>query len=256
MTTPITSKDNPRVKLAHGLQQSPRMRRSERKLVVEGVRLLRDVLSRKGKPEYVLYDLKQVDYDLLAQLQEREVNAYPVSEDILKYISDTQQPQGMLAVLPVPRLPIPKTPRAVLILDAIREPGNMGTILRTTAASGADLVILSPDCVDVYNPKVLRAGMGAHWRIPLVEAEWQEIAGFTEHMNVYLATGSAEQVYTSVDFQQAWALVIGNEAHGAQNAKRLNPKPIRIPMAADSESLNAAAATAVILFEAARQRAR
>ncbi len=256
MTAPITSKDNPRVKLAHGLQQSARMRRSERKLVVEGTRLISDVLSRKGKPEYVLYEPKTTDYELLSRLQEREVSVYPVSEELLKYVSETQQPQGMVAVLPVPRLPLPKTPRAVLILDAIREPGNMGTILRTSAASGADLAILSPDCVDPYNPKVLRAGMGAHWRIPIVEAEWQEIEGFVEGMKIYLADGNAEQAYTDINFNQAWALVIGNEAHGAQTAKRLNPLPIRIPMSADSESLNAAAATAVILFEASRQRHR
>lgn len=254
MTTPITSKDNPRVKQAYLLMKHARNRREERKFVLEGLRLIRDAVQRGARLEYVLYEPKQADYDLIAQLQERKVGLHPITEDILRHLSDTQQPQGMIAVAPIPVPPLPKAPRAALVLDAVRDPGNLGTILRSAAAAACDVALLSLDCADPYSPKALRGGMGAHFRLPIVEADWGEMAGYLDGVAVYLADGRAERAYTDVDFCQRWALVIGNEAHGARRAARLKPTPIAIPMAADSESLNAAAACAVILFEAARQR--
>jgi len=254
MTTPITSKDNPRVKQAYLLMKHARNRREERKFTLEGLRLIRDAVQRGARLEYVLYEPKQADYDLIAQLQDSKISLHPISEEILRHLSDTQQPQGMIAVAPIPMPPLPKTPRAALVLDAVRDPGNLGTILRSAAAAACDVVLLSTDCADPYSPKALRAGMGAHFRLPIVEADWGEMAGYLDGVAVYLADGRAERAYTDVDFRQRWALVIGNEAHGARNAARLKPAPIAIPMAGDSESLNAAAASAVILFEAARQR--
>lgn len=254
MTDLITSTQNTRVKLAYQLQNRARSRRKERKIVLEGVRLISDALQQGQQPDYILYYPAQVDYDLIAQLQETRTTLLAVSEDVIQHVSDTTNPQGIIAVFP---LPIPKMPddaRRVLILDAIREPGNLGTILRTAGAAGIEVVILGSGSVDPYNPKVLRAGMGAHFRLPIIEADWSQIAGYTKDLNIYLAAGDGDQVYSDVDWTQRWALVIGNEAHGIDESQSyLNGTTIMIPMAS-AESLNAAIATGVILFEAQRQR--
>ena len=129
----------------------------------------------------------------------------------------------------------------------------MGAILRTAAAAGVDVVILSPGCTDPYNPKVLRSGMGAHFRIPIVEASWEEIEAYCETHAIYAAAGGGTTDYTAVDWTQPWGLIIGSEAHGVgQQATELADALIYIPMANETESLNASIAAAVILFEAKR----
>jgi TrmH family RNA methyltransferase len=142
----------------------------------------------------------------------------------------------------------------VLILDAVRDPGNLGTILRAGAAAGVQAVLLSPTCVDAYNPKALRSGMGAHFRVPIVEMDWDKIGAYCRALAVYLADAEGDLSHDAVDWSAAWALIIGSEAHGAgSEAERLAQQRVYIPMAAATESLNAAIAAAVILFEAARQ---
>ncbi|MCU0496845.1 MAG: RNA methyltransferase [Anaerolineae bacterium] len=247
----ITSLQNPRVKLMNGLQTRPRTRRKERKMVLEGVRLLRDAIERGSKPEFVFYDPKTVDYEFLADLQGHNFEVLPVTPEVMQHVSDTQTPQGVIGVFPIPTPYIPRQPRSVLILDNVREPGNVGGMLRTAAAAGTELVILSPGCADPYNNKVLRSGMGAHFRIPVVEAGWEEINGYCEPLKVYLAAGNGEISYDQVNWRERWALVIGSEAHGVSES--ISGTRIRIPMAAATESLNATIAAAVILFEAQRQ---
>ncbi len=254
MVETITSLQNQYVKLANQLQSRARARRKEGKIVLEGTRLIGDALEQHIIPEFILYEPSGVDYDLLANLQNTRTNLYEVPTNIIQHVSDTQSPQGIVGVFRLPKPDLPDNPQRVLILDAIQEPGNMGTILRTAGASGVQVVILAPDCVDPYNPKVLRAGMGAHFRVPIVEADWANIRGYCEHIKHYIATGSGELTYTDVNWNEAWALVIGNEAHGVgEKAKNFDAKGVSIPMA-NAESLNAAIATGVLLFEAQRQR--
>lgn len=253
----ITSTQNERVKLVYGLQTRPRTRMKERKIALEGARLIDDALSRGFRAEFILYDQRKADYERVAAWQARNIPLFAVSETVMQHISDTQQPQGVIGVFPMPFPPIPKRVTAALLLDAVREPGNMGTILRTAAAAGADVVILSEDCVDPYNPKVLRAGMGAHFRLPIVSAKWHEIAQFVAGMAVYVADSKGTLRYSAADFTRPYVLVIGNEAHGARAALKLEgAQTVAIPMAAASESLNAAMAAAVLLFEAQRQRSQ
>ncbi|MCL4248085.1 MAG: RNA methyltransferase [Anaerolineae bacterium] len=252
----ISSPQNDKVKLAYALQTQAKVRRRERKIALEGVRLVGDAIARGRKPEFILYDAQAVDYGLIADWQNRigAGNLYAAAPDIIQRLSTTEHSQGIIAVLPIPMPDLPRQPRRILILDGVRDPGNMGTILRTAAAAGVQIVVLSPDCVDPYNPKALRGGMGAHFRVPVVEASWQEIAQYCEGLPVYLAAGDGDTAYDSVDWS-VWVLIIGSEAHGASEpARALATRIIRIPMAAETESINAAAAAAVILFEAARQR--
>lgn len=251
----ITSRQNEKVKLVVALQTRARTRRQERKMALEGTRLVRDAVERNQLPLFLLYEPQSADRDLIAQLENRQVMLLPVSAAVMAHISDTAQPQGIVGVFPLPTPALPDPPTRVLILDNVRDPGNLGTILRTAAAANAQVVLLSPGCADPYSPKTLRSGMGAHFRIPIVEATWEQIADYCGSLRVYLATGDGEMRYDQADWQSGWAVVIGNEAHGASpEAERITTTRIVIPMAAETESLNAAVAAGVILFEALRQR--
>ena len=251
----IRSTRNKQVRYVKSLQTKPRFRRSERKLILEGDRLIADALSSRCKPDFALYSPGRANYKLVAELQERNCSLQPVSEAVLRHVSETQHSPGMLVAFQLPRPPMPQPAERVLILDALREPGNLGAILRTARAAGVDLAILAPDCADPYNAKALRAGMGAHFRLPIVESSWKEIAAFCRELRVYVAKPAASIWYTAVDWRESWALVVGSEAHGASEAAlKLAGSSISIPMLGASESLNVAGAAAVILFEAQRQR--
>ncbi len=253
----INSTQNKRVRYVKSLQTKARLRRSERKLVLEGDRLIADALSRGGAPDFALYSLENADYDVIAKLQEKKCTLLPVSPDVLDFVSDTQQSPGILAVFYIPIPPIPHPATRVLVLDAIREPGNLGTILRTAAAAGVEVTILAPDCVDPYNSKVLRAGMGAHFRLPVVEASWAEITAFCQDLTVYATSAGAADSYTEANWQTDWALIMGNEARGiSRHARDLARYVISIPLSDAAESLNVASAAAIFLFEAKRQRQR
>ncbi|MCY3833761.1 MAG: RNA methyltransferase [Chloroflexi bacterium] len=251
----ISSPQNKRIRYVRALQTKPRLRRSESKFVLEGDRLIADALNCGGKAQLALYSPEHADYELIARLQGRECALLPVDDALLQRVSDTQQAPGILALFQIPRPPLPKTARRMLILDAIREPGNLGAILRTAAAAGVDLVILAPDSVDPYNSKAARAAMGAHFRLPIVEASWKEIGVYCRDLTVYAALPAAPTSYTDVNWRESCALIVGSEAHGlSERGRTLANEAISIPMSRSADSLNVASAAAVILFEAQRQR--
>ena len=167
--------------------------------------------------------------------------------------SDTQSPQGVLLV--VPFVQIPPRPGVVLILDQLRDPGNLGTILRSAKAAGVGQVILTPGTVDAYSPKVVRGAMGAHFHLPVSSLDWPAIAGQLAGREAWLADAASGAAYDEVDWVRPSALIVGGEASGAgQEANSQATGRVTIPMAGQVESLNAAMAATVILFEAARQR--
>ena len=137
----------------------------------------------------------------------------------------------------------------------MRDPGNLGTILRSAEAAGVGQVLLAPGTVDAYNPKVVRGAMGAHFRLPLESLDWPAIAERVAGRAVWLADAAGEIAYDQVDWTAPSALIVGGEAAGAgQRAAELATGRVCIPMTGGAESLNAAMAATVILFEAARQR--
>jgi TrmH family RNA methyltransferase len=248
----ITSPQNEKIKLARALQDRAKTRRKEGKIVLEGMRLVRDALQQGMRPEFVL-NTGDSDTGFLAAYG---FESLEVTDEIMRDISDTQQPQGILGVFPMPTPAFPPDASRIVILDSIRDPGNLGTILRTSAAAGVQAVLLSPTCVDPYNPKALRGGMGAHFRVPVIEADWERIARYCYNSSIYLADSEGDLAYDAADWSSPWALIIGGEADGAgREALGLAQHRVYIPMAAATESLNAAIATGIILFEAARQRA-
>jgi len=256
----ITSLKNDKVKYVRALQSRRRVRQRERRFVFEGVRLVEEAARAGVAPAYVFYT-EAVGSDerggrLLETFRAASVPCYGVSDSAMVACSDTQTPQGILAVLPIPDLVRPNHPTFTLILDRVRDPGNLGAIMRTALAARVEQALLTPDTVDASNPKVVRAAMGAHLRLPVTVLRWDAITEAVTGCDVWLAAAGGETRYTAVDWTRPVALVVGGEASGAgKQAHALAQGQVSIPMAAEVESLNTAAAAAVILFEAARQRA-
>ncbi len=169
-----------------------------------------------------------------------------------------QTPQGILAVFPFPNLtPDPDDPAPlVLVLDRLRDPGNLGTLLRSAAGAGVNAVYLSPETVDPWNPKVVRAGMGAHFRVPLIPLDAGTLEELRERLpRRVVASAAVTRPYDATNWAGATALIIGGETEGiGPELAAWATDEVGIPLARGLESLNAAVAGAVILFEAARQR--
>ncbi len=252
----ITSASNSRIKLVRGLFERTKIRKKERQFVLDGYRLVRDTLDANLLPEQVLYraDIEENSEigELIAQLEMREIECSPVEPNIYNTISDAQTPQGILAVMNWVELPPREPLDFVLVLDQMSNPGNLGSALRTATAVGVSAVILAPDSVDPYNPKVVRGAMGAHLRLPILQWDWAAIAELPLRF-VVADAGGTTNIYDN-DWTQPTGLIIGGEAHGPQSdAHALAEEIISIPME-DGESLNATVAASVILYEAYRQR--
>jgi TrmH family RNA methyltransferase len=256
----ITSTGNSKIKYIRRLISESRFRRAEKAYVVEGTRWLSEMRPFPEQIQLILVTeswLHQQDNRQLVQtLDLLDSSALQiVSEQVMAHASDTETPSGVLAVVSISPLPLPHSPNLLLILDRIADPGNLGTILRTSAAAGVDGVLLGPGCVDPYNPKVVRSSMGAHLRLPLLALSWPEIEQLVDGMAVWLAAADGHTPYAQVNWQQPSALIIGSEAAGAgQQASNLAQKTVYIPMHSQTESLNAAVATGILLFERLRQR--
>jgi RNA methyltransferase, TrmH family len=252
----ITSTQNDRVKYVRSLSRR-RVRQREDRFVVEGTRLVGEVIRAGLTPALVFYTAAwaatPAGGKLLPLLRPAEDGDWLVSEAVMAACADTESPQGVLAVVPSVRLE--PRPGLALIVDGVRDPGNLGTILRSAEAAGTGQVLLAPGTVDMYNPKIVRAAMGAHFRLPVESLEWPAIAGRVAGRAVWLADAAGEAAYDAVNWLAPSALVIGGETAGTgKEAAALATGRVRIPMAGGAESLNAAMAATVLLFEVARQR--
>jgi len=178
------------------------------------------------------------------------------TEKVLASASDTQTPQGILAVVEQRQLELPHELDFILVADGLRDPGNLGTLLRTASAAGVQAVFLPPGSVDPFSPKVVRAAMGAHFRLPLRSLEWDALRQLIpQEVRIFLADAAGGEPYTRMDFKVPLAIIVGGEAEGAgARAASLAQCRVHIPMAGEVESLNAAVAAAVLLFEVRRQR--
>lgn len=255
----ITSKENPRVRWARRLLQR-RVRLEEQLLLIEGVRLVADAWASGMRPLELFYDPQTLRAGaggpaLLAQLQAAGIAGLPLAPAVFAELSETVTPQGIAAVLPLPALPPPARPTLAVVLDGVRDPGNAGTLLRSAEAVGAELALFGPGSVDPFNGKVVRSGMGAHFRLPIVEfATWDELPALLPGVALYVAEMANAPAYDRVDWRAPAALIVGAEAAGASDEARARAQAVTIPMLGGAESLNAAMAGSVILFEAARQR--
>ena len=253
----ISSVQNPKIKRIRLLQSQSRSRKKELAFVVEGIRLLEEALNTFQIPELVIYtsDLDPRSQNLVEAFLKQNVPCEEVSEEVIKAASDTETPQGILAILPLKPLLLPAEANFLMIADEIRDPGNLGTLLRTAQAAGADGFLLSPGTVDPFSPKVIRAGMGAHFRLPILSFSWEKIRQVTDGLTIFGADMEGGSRIWDADLCLPLALIVGGEAHGpGKHSRDLADAWIHIPMNAGSESLNAAAAGAVLMFEVLRQR--
>jgi RNA methyltransferase, TrmH family len=252
----ITSTQNTKLKLARSLMGRPKERLEAQAFLVEGVRLVEEALAADWPMRFVLYTagLNERGGELIKQLEAKHIETDRVSEPLLNSISETQNSQGILAVLNHSALPFSESLDFVLIADQIRDPGNLGTLLRTAAAAGVQAVLLSPETTDAFAPKVIRAGMGAHFRLPIHSLSWEEIRAATKSLKVYLADMQGDPCWQT-DFRLPLAIIVGGEAEGAtEAARKLADVSVSVPMPGEAESLNAGVAGAILMFEVVRQR--
>jgi RNA methyltransferase, TrmH family len=254
----ITSSQNSKLKLVRALLGRARERREANAFVVEGVRLVEEAINSNWEIQFVLYDemLSDRGKSQVESLRSRSVDVESVSESLMKSLSETETPQGILAVIAFTQLPIPNLPDFILIPDQIRDPGNLGTLLRSAAATGVQAVLLPPETTDAFAPKVVRSGMGAHFRMPILSMNWEQIGQLIKSANLqtYLADMNGESCWET-DLRQPLSLILGGEAEGAGTAARkLATAKISIPMPGHVESLNAGVAGSVLMFEVVRQR--
>jgi len=256
----VISPTNPRLRAALLLLASSRERRKSGRCVLEGAHLVAVYWQRLGAPELVI-----ITDEALARDEVRAIVAHVPPGDVivvparlLDQHASVPADVGILAVVPAPRGQVSDSAQLTLLLEDIQDPGNVGSMLRTAAAAGVDQVLLSEACAFAWSPKVLRAGQGAHFLTTIVEdvdlIDW--VGRFSTRGGQAVATvarGGASLYDTRLP--SPIAVAIGNEGAGLSEALAARcALRVTIPMARDNESLNAAAAAAIVLFEAMRQR--
>lgn len=266
----ITSTSNPRMKEIIQLRKKSRMRTKTGTFLVEGLRMVREI------PEERLVQLYATEEFLKKHRKEPipGTEVMLVSPEVFAYISDTKTPQGVLAVVRQSLFTKEEIlakcsgksgtgmdrPAHLLVLDNIQDPGNLGTIFRTAEAAGVTGILLSRDCADIYNPKTIRSTMGAIFRMPFVYTD--DLPGAVNSLKkhdicVFAAHLDGERAYDEEDYRQGSAFLIGNEGSGLRpEVAACADVLVRIPMEGMAESLNAAVAAAVLMFEVSRQRKR
>ena len=245
-------------------QKKRKARDEEGVYIVEGIRMYREAPRAQVREVYVseqFYSRYGEELGLSAWGRQMEI----LSDHVFSHVSDTKTPQGILAIVKrlnytmndLMQVKNQKAPHLV-VLDNLQDPGNLGTIFRTAEAAGVTGILLSKDCVDVYNPKVIRSTMGAVFRMPFLYVEDlpEKIKELQKKsIKTYAAHLRGENAYDEEDYTTGCAFLIGNEGNGLRDeVADCADCLIRIPMEGEAESLNAAVAAAVLMFEAGRQR--
>lgn len=253
----MLGKDNRFIKNALKLKQK-KYRELEGKFLVEGLRFVAEA-AVSGKAEYILYSSRFLNLRGHEEILNSEVEKYEVTEDVIKELSDTETPQGVVGIVNKDRFTFEDVKNNfVIITDGVQDPGNLGTIIRTADAGGAGAVVIIKGTVDVYNSKTLRSTMGSIFHIPILFYDSFEEASRDlkdRGYRIFASSLDAEGYIYSCDFKGSTAIVIGNEANGIpEEHLKASTDLIKIPMPGQAESLNAAAAAAVIIYEVVRQR--
>lgn len=248
----ITSRANPLLARVRKLNSRRSFRREEGAFAAEGPKLLGEALRWGGELEAVICAPGVALPELPARVRVAEVG-----DSLLASIADTQSPQGIVFICKGKALSVPDrlTGGRYLLLDGVQDPGNVGTIWRTADAFGADGLILCGGCADPWNPKTVRATMGAVFRLPAYECGLEEAADRLAAAGLPLYAAALRD--DTADIRQMelgrCAVAIGSEGRGvSQRTLELCEKTVKIPMSPRCESLNAAAAAAVVLWEMAR----
>ena len=264
----ITSNNNAKVKQVVQWQTKAKERRKDHVFLAEGVRMCEEAPVKNVREVYLTEELEQKirqnaqngDAAFWDKLQQTGYET--VSTEVFAKMADTQTPQGILTVLEQPVYDLTQLLEQpdplFLMLENLQDPGNLGTIFRTAEAAGVTGIIMSRDCVDIYNPKTIRSTMGALYRMPFVYVEdLRETIHTLKEKNIksYAAHLDGKNTYDKEDYRQGTAFLIGNEGNGLrEEIAQCADTWIRIPMCGQVESLNAAVAATVLMFEVSRQR--
>lgn len=255
----ITSTGNPQVKHLLQLQKKSKVRNEEKLFLVEGLRMFVEVPEERVEKVYVsesLYNKKK------AELRLNRFSYEILSDNVFQHVSDTKTPQGILCVVRQQQYNIEeilqkKDPHFV-VLDNLQDPGNLGTIVRTAEAAGVSAVFLNRESVDLYNPKTIRSTMGSIYRMPVIYVEnlVELLQKFKKKgVQSYAAHLEGRNAYDAENYTIGTAILIGNEGNGlSQEVADQADIRVRIPMEGKVESLNAAIAASVLMFEVYRQR--
>lgn len=250
----ISSRDNPLFKQLKSLSASARERRAADRILLDGAHLLEAYLETFGEPELLIVSDGDIALDVMNLLDRlADIRTVTLPASMFAAISPVTTPTGILALVKTPALAPPKHPVFVLMLENIQDPGNLGSLLRNAAAAGVEAVYLSEGCTEAWSPRALRGGQGAHFVLPIVEHV--DLPGYAKQFEgKTLATTMHGTSLYEQDLSGAVAFMIGNEGAGLSQALiDAASMQVTIPMPGKVESLNAAAAAAVCLFERVRQ---
>ncbi|HEY7181755.1 MAG TPA: RNA methyltransferase [Blastocatellia bacterium] len=259
----ITSLSNERLKHARRVRDG----REPDLIFVEGERLIEECLQSGLKLTACFHepDPTARAQKIIAEMAGRGCPLYAANRAALETVSDTANTQGLIAIAERPRSDFDCALQArdgvaplLVCLDSAQDPGNFGSVVRTAEAAGASGVVATKGSVDAFAPKTLRSSMGSAFRLPIVtgiEGEALALASGAAKLRMVATTAGGETIYSAYDWSRPTMVVFGNEARGVgrELLERCDER-LRIPLSAPVESLNMAAAAAVILFEAARQR--
>lgn len=251
----IESVNNPSVKLAASLAVR-KYRDRHGLLLIEGGRAIHEALRFDADIRFVLFESRWNTSSIIDKLRKREVKCLSVTPDVMQRVAATENPQGIIAVAARPDKSFPDDAKIgrLLVIDRVQDPGNMGTIIRTAAAVSVEGIVISKDSVDPANPKAIRASAGAFFALPIKQSmDTKEINALLRKMGLtsVAADANGEVDAFSYDWTRPHALIVGNEAHGVDEDIDVDVR-VALPMPGRVESLNAAVATTVLLYEALR----
>ncbi len=257
----ITSPSNPVIKEAISVKE--RKKRSQNRLLIEGQHLLEMALSSGAEIARVFFTghYKSKNERFLKNLSKRTFEFIETTEQVLSKLSDTEAPQGIAAIVTyrsyaLSELSLKVTPLLV-ICDGVQDPGNLGTIIRTSDAAGADAVMILHGTCDPFLPKVTRSSAGSIFNLPVIFSESDRLIEWLRErgIGILVTEAHASKTIYETDLRKPLAFVFGNEASGvSKTLKEKGDILLRIPIQGKAESLNVATSAAVCLYEAVRQR--
>ncbi len=256
MITEIQSSQNEKYKHFKALKQK-KERISSGQYTVEGVKSVMDAISAKAD---ILSILVSKEFHSKNSFEYPKINIYIISDKLFPALSTTETPSGIIAVIKIKEKSEISldTNKPYIYCDNIRDPGNLGTIIRTADAAGFGGIMLSPDSVEIYNPKTVRSSMGSFFHLPIYEdVKYSEISQFkAQGFSIVCSLLDNDTIdYTLSDMKKPLILVIGNEANGiSEEMKLLADEKVKIPIDGKAESLNAGVAAAILMYEVNRQR--
>lgn len=264
----ITSTSNQQMKQITALLKKAKERKEKKAFVVEGTKMVFEVPAKSLKAVYVSesYEKNSENAVRLKELRStcESVSAVyeVVADTVFKSVSDTQTPQGIMAVAAMPEYKLSDLLKGdkthLLILESIQDPGNLGTMVRTGEGAGITGVIMNKTTVDLFNPKTIRSTMGSIYRMPFIITDDLSVTMKELKKNgvaLYAAHLKGEHFYTEEDYTSACGFLVGNEGNGLSNEiADLADTYIKIPMEGQVESLNAAISATLLMYEANRQR--